>query len=79
MGWFGEGSWSGWGWWWVFPLICMAVCMMMCMFSGSPARSRPWRCCGPWGRRDGTPDADLQALRKEITELREEIQKQKTK
>ena len=81
MGWFGEASSPGWSWWWVLPLIGMAVCIAMCMFSRSPAGGRRWGCCGHWDRRGwqgDTPDNDLRALQNEVRELRDELQKIKT-
>jgi hypothetical protein len=67
--WCGDASWSVWGWWWVAPLIGIALCIMLCrLFRSSTAGSR--FCC--WG---GTPEGRLDDVKKEIRELKEEIGK----
>ncbi|MHB8907257.1 MAG: hypothetical protein ACYDAA_00030 [Syntrophales bacterium] len=67
MNWCGDGS--AWGWWWMVPLIGIALCIVMCrLFRSSAAGSR--FCCGS-GTRDGRHDE----LREEIGKLREEIGK----
>jgi len=68
-GWCGDASWAG--WWWLVPLICMALCIMMRMFSGKRAASGRFGC---WG---GRSDADFGRMEKEIGELREEIARMK--
>ncbi len=67
--WCGDASWSVWGWWWVAPLIGIAVCIMLCrLFRSSTAGSR--FCC--WG---GTPEGRLDDVKREIREMKEEIGK----
>jgi hypothetical protein len=71
--WCGDASWSGWGWWWVVPLIGIDLCITMCVFFRSS--SAGGRFCY-WG---GTPDGRLDDVRKEIRELKQEIGKMKEK
>ena len=67
--WCGDASWPVWGWWWVVPLIGIALCIMLCrLFRSATAGSR--FCC--WG---GTPEGRLDDVKKEIRELKEEIGK----
>jgi hypothetical protein len=73
MWWCGDASWSGWGWWWVMPLIGIILCITFCMiFRTRMAGGR--FCC--WG---GTPDGPLDDVRKEIRELKKEIGNMKEK
>jgi phosphate/sulfate permease len=69
--WCGDASWSVGGWWWLVPLIGMALCITLCMLFRSSMTGRHF-CC--WG---GVPDNRLDEVRKEIRELKEEIGKMK--
>ena len=69
MWWCGNASGAGWGWWWVVPLICIAVCIIFCRFFRT--RTAGGRLCC-WG---GASDGSLDDVRKEIRELKEEIGK----
>jgi hypothetical protein len=65
----GDASWSVWGWWWVVPLIGIALCIILSRLFRSSRAGRSF-CC--WG---GMPDDGLADVRKEIRELKEEIGK----
>ncbi len=71
--WSGNECGSLWGWWWLIPLICMILCVWSCR----SARRRPdgARICG-WGSPRRT---DIEAMKNEIRELREEMVKMKGK
>jgi len=62
-----------WAWWWVVPLVGIALCIMMCMFFKSRMGNRRF-CC--WG---GVGSTDLEEMKKEIRELKEELGKIKKK
>jgi len=67
----GDWTWSGWSWWWVVPLVGMALCMTFCILARS-GRAGRGVCC--WhGRWNGDPK-DLQDeignLRKEMGDIR---------
>ena len=81
-----------WGWWWLIPLACVILCIWSCRashrradgtarFCGWRGPRRPdaggWRFCG-W-KTPYRADGDLEALRGEIRELREELGKMKGK
>ena len=72
-GWCGDASWTIWGWWWVMPLIGIALCIMICLFFRSRFVDGRF-CC--WG---GARPADLEEMKKEIRELKEELGKIKGK
>jgi len=68
-GWFAE-AWTTWtAWWWVIPLLCMALCIVMCFLfrSGRIGDAGRWSCCM------GHRKADLEEIRKEIAGLRQTI------
>ncbi len=70
IGYCGDWTWSGWGWWWVVPLVGMALCMIACL-AGARRTGRGF-CC--WhGHRDG----DLKALRDEIGRMRKDMEDMK--
>lgn len=54
-------------WWWIIPLVLMALCMVMCITSRKQMTSRRW-CCGSRDRGD-----DLENLRKEFQELKDRV------
>ncbi len=73
----GPGPWMGpmWGFWWIFPVIGLAIClffviaMVRMMSSGSR-----FMCMGP---HDGGSESEETArLRREVEELREQMKKQ---
>ena len=53
--------------WWVAPIIGIALCVIMCLFFRSRFTGGRF-CC--WG---GTRPADLEDMKKEIRELKEEL------
>jgi hypothetical protein len=65
--WFYDGTGGTWGWWWLVPLICMALCMVMCIRMRSRTPGGRF-CCWGW-----SCTADLDEIKKEIRELKEEI------
>lgn len=71
--WYGNASCPVWGWWWVLPIICIAMCIIMCLFIRSRMVGK--RNCG-WG---STRHGDLEEMKKEIRVLKEEIDKIKGK
>ena len=72
-GWCGDASWTAWGWWWVVPLVGIALCIMMCMFFKS-RRGNGHFCC--WG---GVGSADLDEMKNEIGKMKIDIEKIKEK
>ena len=73
MMWWGPSGGPMWGFWWIFPVIGLAICfmffvMMVRMMSGG---SR-FMCMGPH-RDDGEETA---RLRRELEALREQVKKQ---
>jgi len=71
--WYGNASWPLWVWWWVVPIIGIALCMIMCLFLRS--RFAGGRFCF-WG---SAHSDDLEEMKKEIRELKEELSKIKGK
>ena len=71
-GWCG-GSWPVWAWWWVVPLVGIALCITMCMFFKSRRGNRRFCCFG------GVGSADLEEMEKEIGDLKADIEKMKGK
>jgi hypothetical protein len=70
--WYGNASWPVWGWW-VAPIIGISLCMIMCLFFRSRFAGGRF-CC--WG---SARPADLEKMKKEIRELKEELIKIKGK
>jgi hypothetical protein len=67
----GPGPWgmSMWGFWWIFPLIGMAVCaLFLVMMVRAVAGGHGFTCMGRPTAQAGDDD-----VRREIRELREEI------
>jgi len=63
-----------WGFWWIFPLIGMALCaLFLIMMVRAVSGGHRFMCMGP--RHGGASDDDL---RREIRELREEVKQLKT-
>ena len=73
--WFGCGneSWSLGAWWWLLPLACMILCVLLCRLF-----RRRWAGIGPCGWR-GDRRAEMGAMKDEIKKLREEIDRMKGK
>jgi len=71
--WYGNALWPVWGWWWVVPIIGIALCIIMCLFFRS--RFAGSRFCG-WA---SASSSDLEEMKKEIRELKEELSKLKGK
>ena len=71
----GPGPWGApmWGFWWIFPIVGMVVCVVfvIAMVRGMSG-GRGFMCMG--GHRNHASDDDL---RREIRELREEIKQLK--
>jgi hypothetical protein len=65
--WCWDGTWGTWGWWWLVPLIGMALCIFMCIRMRSRMPGGRFCCWGGYG------SADLDDMKREIRELREEI------
>ncbi|MDQ5985137.1 MAG: hypothetical protein CSYNP_00841 [Syntrophus sp. SKADARSKE-3] len=73
FGCWGNATGSIWAWWWIIPMIMFIICMSMCLFGRRKMGGR--YCCFP--KSNGDYDGDT--ARKEIIELREEIEKLKKK
>ncbi len=71
--WYGNASCPVWGWWWVVPIIGIALCLIMFLFFRSRFAGGRF-CC--WGSARPT---DFEEMKKEIRELKEEIGKIKGK
>lgn len=71
--WCGNASCPVLGWWWVVPIIGIALCIIMCLFFRSRFAGGRF-CC--W---DSAHPTDLDEMKKEIRELKEEIGKIKGK
>jgi hypothetical protein len=67
--WYGNAWWPVWGWWWLVPLIGIALCIIMCLFFRSRIAGGRFYC---WS---GASHADFEEMKKEIRELKEEIAK----
>jgi hypothetical protein len=72
MAWCCENG-SAWGLWWLVPLIGIALCITMCMLFRHRMANRPFYCWG--GRHTG----DLDGMKKDIQELKDELDKIKQK
>jgi hypothetical protein len=64
-----DASWTVCSWWWVVPLIGIALCITMCIFFSSRSGNRRFACWSG-GRR-----ADFDEIKKEITKLKIDIEK----
>jgi hypothetical protein len=69
----GDGSWPVWGLWWLVPLIGIALCITMCTLFRHRMANRRF-CC--WS---GTHTGDLDGIKKDIQELKDELDKTKQK
>ena len=56
-----------WGWWWLVLLIGIVLCMVMCLRMRSKMPGRRF-CC-----RGGAGAADIDEMKNEMKELREEV------
>ncbi len=70
---YGGATGTLWGWWWMIPLMGFILCFSMCFFFRRKATGRRW-CFG-----GGIRFPDFESVKKEIRELREEIDKIKEK
>lgn len=68
-----DGSWSIWAWWWVVPLVGIALCIVMCLFFRSRMGNR---CFGCFPSDDS---ANLDEMKKEIGKLKADVKKMKDK
>jgi hypothetical protein len=68
---YGKETWPLWGWWWILPIVFVAMCITMCLFMRS--KMAGMRCRG-WGR---ATHGDLEEMNKEIRALKEETGKLK--
>ena len=73
FGCYGSAAYPFWGLWWLIPLIGFIFCIGMCILFRRKMSGRCW--CFPRGANFG----DIEAIRKENRELREEIEKVKAK
>ena len=71
--WWGPGPWMGpmWGFWWIFPLIGILLCLLFVFIVVRVFCGGRFMCMGP---RDAE-NAETARLRREIEELREELKK----
>jgi hypothetical protein len=67
--WSGNASGPLWGWWWLMPVIGIALCIMICLFFRSRFKGGRFCCFGSPG-----PD-NLEEMKKEISDLKEELAK----
>jgi hypothetical protein len=71
--WMWHGYWGGpWGGGWIFPLLGLIVLILMVVACVRRMGGMPACGCMP-GRGTHTPTADVEALRREVLTLREEI------
>jgi hypothetical protein len=70
--WMGHGSWGGpWGGFgWIFPLLGLVFMVLMLLFCLRRMGGTMCGCGMPHGQ---IPQSDLEALRREVRELREEL------
>ncbi|PKN34018.1 MAG: hypothetical protein CVU61_10510 [Deltaproteobacteria bacterium HGW-Deltaproteobacteria-19] len=66
-GWYAETWPTLAGWWWLVPLLCMTLCVLMCLLFRSRMGTGRWSCC--MGRRRD----DLEEIKREIAGLRDAI------
>ncbi|MBI4635650.1 MAG: hypothetical protein HY727_04810 [Candidatus Rokubacteria bacterium] len=73
----GPGPWGGpmWGFWWIFPLLGLLICLVFVVaIVRSMSGGRGFMCMGGHGQHASDEQAEL---RREIRELREEIKQLK--
>jgi hypothetical protein len=72
----GSGPWMGpmWGFWWIFPVIGLLICFLVVVVAlRTIASGGRFMCMGPHHR-----DSDeIDRLRRELEELREQVKKQR--
>lgn len=72
----GPGPWMGpmWGFWWIFPVIGLLICfLVVVVVLRTIASGGRFICMGPHHR-----DSDeIDRLRRELDELREQVKKQR--
>ncbi len=72
----GPGPWMGpmWGFWWIFPVIGLLICfLVVVVVLRTIASGGRFICMGPHHR-----DSDeIDRLRRELEELREQVKKQR--
>jgi uncharacterized membrane protein len=72
----GSGPWMGpmWGSWWIFPVIGLLICLLVVVVVlRTIASGGRLTCMGPHHR-----DSDeIERLRREVEELREQVKKQR--
>ena len=72
----GSGPWMGqmWGFWWIFPVIGLLICfLVVVVVLRTIASGGRFICMGPHHR-----DSDeIDRLRRELEELREQVKKQR--
>jgi hypothetical protein len=66
-----DGLWSIWSWWWVVPLVGIALCITMCLFLRSKMGNRCFSCF------PSVDSADPAETKKEI--LKPKVDTEKTK
>jgi len=64
-----DASWTTYSWWWVLPLIGIALCISMCIFFASRSGNRRFSC------RSGGHSTDFDDIKKEIAKLKVDIEK----
>ncbi|MBP8981114.1 MAG: hypothetical protein KBG09_07730, partial [Syntrophobacterales bacterium] len=67
------GAWPVWAWWWVVPLVGIALCITMCVFFRLRMGNRRFCCFG------GAGSAELDETKKAIGGLKADIEKMKGK
>jgi len=72
----GPGSWGApmWGFWWIFPLIGLLICLVFVVAMVRFMGGRGFMCMGDHRSHASDEEADL---RREIRELREELKQLK--
>ena len=71
-GWCG-GGWPVWAWWWVVPLVGIALCITMCLVFRSRGSNRRFCCFGGMG------SVELDEMKKELGRMKVDMEKLKEK